>query len=273
MIVGLAACILAATGHPAEIPPDVVTRGKEIVEAARKQNAGFQSLSANVKMTLVNRRGQSHERRLKMHMLEREEGGRYSRCLVKAPPDVRGTVLLSHSLPDTASNQWLYLPALHRTRRIAAQARSGAFMGSEFSYEDLIGHPLDQGRHRWLRDTNLENRHCHVLEWVPLDPRSSGYYRQVVWVDSQYYRVWRVDYYNRRQERQKTLTLNDYRLYNEQFWYATEMNMLNHLSGNRTKLEWSTIVIGAKLSPVIFAPERLGNFEGDANIRGLYPRP
>ena len=258
MIIGLATSLLSANAHTAEVPPDV-GRGREIVEAARKQNAGFQSLSASVEMTLVNRRGQSHMRRLHMHVLEREEGGRYSRCDVEAPPDVRGTVLLSHSIPDTDSNQWLYLPSLRRTRRIAAQARSGAFMGSEFSYEDLIGHPLDRGYHRWLYDTHLDDRHCHVLEWVPIDPRSSGYYRQIVWVDSQNYRVWQVEYYNRRQERQKTLTLSGYRLYNDRFWYATQMHMHNHLSGNQTKLVWSAIEIGTKIPPVIFDPERLGS--------------
>jgi outer membrane lipoprotein-sorting protein len=205
-IIAAAICILPANGHAGDNAPDVI-RGREIVKAVRQKNTGFSSLSASINMTMVNRRGQPHLRTMRIHIREREGGARYSICHVETPPDVRGTILLSHSLPDTDSQQWLYLPSLHRTRRIAAQARSGAFMGSEFSYEDLIGQPLDHGNHRWIRDEDLGERQCHVLEWIPLDPLNSGYYRQVAWVDSADFLVRRIDYYNRRQEKQKTLTL------------------------------------------------------------------
>ncbi len=249
-----AAATGAATDDQAVSPEE---RGRVIAEKVRQSASGFDGLSARLRMTLENRRGQTSERLLRFRILERSGGGTYTLCRVDAPPDVRGTALLSHSHPDAENHQWLYMPAVQRTRRIAAQGRSGAFMGSEFSYEDLSGRPMENHSAVWLRDERHQNRLCHVIEFTPPDPRNTGYSRTLAWVDTEAYRIWRVDYYNRRGERLKTLTMSEYALYDDHFWHAAHMEMANHLTGNRTQLEWSDLEIGVEMDPTDFERDRL----------------
>ncbi len=232
-------------------------RGREIAEKLRQSASGFGGLSARLRMTLENRRGQTSERLLRFRILERSDGGTYTLGQVDAPPDVRGTALLSHSHPDAEDQQWLYMPAVQRTRRIAAQGRSGAFMGSEFSYEDFSGRPMENHSAVWLRDEQHQNRPCHVIEFTPTDARNTGYSRAIAWIDTEAYRLCRVDYYNRRGEQFKTLTMSDYVLHNDHFWHAAHMEMENHLTGNRTQLEWLDLEAGVDLDPTDFERARL----------------
>jgi len=76
-----------------------------------------------------------------------------------------------------------------------------------------------------------------VVERVPVDPKS-GYTRQIVWIDKAEYRPIRIDFYDRKNELQKTLTYEGYEKYVDRFWRPERMIMKNHLTGKRTDLVW-----------------------------------
>jgi hypothetical protein len=213
-------------------------KGRLIAEEASRRSAGYGDTTARLRMILRNRQGQVSERELRVRSLEVADGTR-SLCIFDTPTDVKDTVLLTHTHRDRADDQWLYLPAEKRVRRIAAQNKSGSFMGSEFSYEDLANPVLEKYGYLWLRNETLEGQECFVLERRPKDGRSSGYVREVAWLDQQEYRMLKVDYYDRKDSLLKTLTLKDYRQYLDQFWRPHDMIMANHQTGKNSELIWS----------------------------------
>ncbi len=154
------------------------------------------------------------------------------------PKDVQGTALLTHAHADTPDDQWLYLPALKRVKRINAARRSGAFMGSEFSYEDMSSAELEEYTYKYLRDEPCGDLTCTVIEQTPRD-KKSGYSRKLVWQDSEELRTWKVQLYDRRNAHRKTLTFTNYRQYLDRYWRADEQTMENHLTGASTVLKWT----------------------------------
>jgi hypothetical protein len=223
-------------------------KGLAIVREAERRYDGYGDSTANLRMVLRNKQGQVSERELRIRALEVADGGTRGLCIFDSPADVKGTVLLTHTHRDKPDDQWLYLPATERVRRIAAQNRSGSFMGSEFSYEDIATQTIEKYTYKWLRDEVHDERECHVIERYPVDKRNSGYSKQTVWMDTEHLRTLKVEYYDRRGSLLKTLTVKDYRRYLEQFWRPHEMTMVNHQTGKSSQLLWSEYAFRTGLS-------------------------
>ena len=154
------------------------------------------------------------------------------------PRDVQGTAFLVHAHREDADDQWLYLPALRRVKRISSANQSGSFMGSEFAYEDLTPPEVEKFTYQYLRDEPCDDSTCTVTERVPVNSRSN-YRRHVVWRDKEELRVRKVEYYDRKDAHLKTLTLAGYEQYLDRYWRAGEMEMVNHLTGKSTVLTWT----------------------------------
>lgn len=237
--IGLSVAIVLSLAWPAICPAQTPEeKGRAIAEEADRRYSGYGDFTARLRMVLRNRQGQTSERDLRVRTLEVEDGTR-SLCIFDSPADVRQTILLTHTHKKQQDDQWLYLPALKRVRRIAAQNKSGSFVGSEFSYEDIATHVLEKYTYRWLRDEACDGQDCYVLERRPVDPHDSGYTKQIVWLDKDQYRTLKVDYYDRKQSLLKTLTFKDYRKHLDRFWRPGDMNMVNHQTGKSSRLLWS----------------------------------
>jgi len=240
--VTLSVCLFAAvllTWPVRAGQPTPQERGWTIAEEADRRSSGFGDSTANLQMILRNRQGQTSQRQLRIRTLEVGREGTKSLCIFDTPRDVKGTILLTHTHNREDDNQWLYLPALRRVRRIAAQNKSGSFMGSEFAYEDIATQELEKHTYKYIRDEVIDGSDCYVIECYPVDKATSGYSRQVVWIDKTEYRTWKADYYDRKGALLKTLTFKGYRRYLDRFWRPREMNMVNHQTGKSTRLVWS----------------------------------
>ena len=224
--------------------PEEMAQG--IAEEARAREAGFGNYTALQTMVLRNKQGQESQRRLRVKVLEVPDEGDKSLFVFDEPRDVQGTALLIHARKEDADDQWLYLPALKRVKRISSSNRSGSFMGSEFAYEDLTAQAVAKFTYRYLRDEECGQMTCTVYERFPVE-KKSGYKRQVVWRDKDELRVWKVEYYDRKDAHLKTLTLGDYQQYLGRYWRAGEMTMENHLTGKSTVLRWTDYVFGGDL--------------------------
>ncbi len=247
-VAGVCACLCHAQA-PGE-------KGRLIAEEASRRSAGYGDATARLRMVLRNRQGQVSERDLRVRSMEVADGTR-SLCIFDTPADVKDTVLLTHTHKDRADDQWLYLPAEKRVRRIAAQNKSGSFMGSEFSYEDLASPVMEKYTYLWLRDEALEAQDCFVVERRPKEGAVSGYVREVAWLDKQEYRTLKVDYYDRKDSLLKTLTLKDYRQYLDRFWRPHNMTIANHQTGKNSQLIWSSIAFHAGLTESDFSQASL----------------
>jgi aldehyde:ferredoxin oxidoreductase len=107
-------------------------------------------------MILRNKRGQESKRELEIRTLEVKDDGDKSLTVFHTPRDVRGTALLTYSHGVDPDDQWLYLPALRRVKRIASNNQSGPFMGSEFAYEDLSSQEIDKYTYSGHADNHLK---------------------------------------------------------------------------------------------------------------------
>ena len=217
--------------HSQNLTPEEM--GLQIAENARAGDVGYGNFTAQIEMILRNKQGQESLRSLRIKSLEVTDDGDKSLFIFDEPRDVKGTALLIFAHKDTADEQWLYLPALKRVKRISSSNKSGSFMGSEFSYEDLTAQGVEKFTYLYLRDEPCGDLVCTVTERSPVD-KKSGYRRQVVWQDKDEFRTWKVDYFDRKDAHLKTLTVEGYQQYLDQYWRAQKMVMVNHLSGKST---------------------------------------
>ena len=221
--------------------------GLNIAREADRRAQGFGNFTARQTMVLRNKQGQESRRSIRVKVLEVADDGDKSLFVFDEPRDVEGTAFLIHSHKVEADEQWLYLPALKRVKRISSSNRSGSFMGSEFSYEDMGAQEVDKYTYRYLRDEPCGELTCTVTERFPTD-RKSGYSRQLVWQDRDELRIWKVEYYDRKDAHLKTLTMAAYAQYLDSYWYAGEMTMVNHLTGKSTDLSWTDYLFRTDLN-------------------------
>ncbi|MDJ0880377.1 MAG: outer membrane lipoprotein-sorting protein [Gammaproteobacteria bacterium] len=213
-------------------------KGLQIAKAADAYDQGFVDFTANMQMILKNKKGEVSKRQIRIRTLEVDGDGDKSMSIFDEPADVKGTAMLTYSHGLKPDDQWLYLPAIKRVKRINSRNKSGPFMGSEFAFEDLGSQEVEKYSYKYLRDEACEDRQCFVIERIPAY-KFSGYTRQQVWLDQQDYRLMKADFYDRKNELLKTLTASDYQQYLGRYWRPGKMEMINHQNGKSTTLEWS----------------------------------
>ncbi|MEM7496934.1 MAG: outer membrane lipoprotein-sorting protein [Pseudomonadota bacterium] len=262
-----AALLLAAIAVPAlTLAPearadDAEAKGLAIAEAADKRDLGFEAFTVDGEMILRDKAGNESRRVFESLTLERQDRavGDLGIIVFTRPRDIRGTGLLTHAnIEPQDDDQWLYLPAVKRVKRISSSNRTGKFVGSEFSYEDLGSQEVDDYTYKWLRDEpcpGAEELTCHVVESYPKNTKS-GYSKRVGWTDVAEYRQYKVEFYNRRGDLEKILTYSGYNEY-DGYWRADKLAMQNLQSGKETDLLFTEYDFSASLSDGDFDPNRL----------------
>ena len=230
-------------------------RGFAIAQRSDVSDNGFHDSVATLRMTLSNANGVESQRQLEIRTLERAnpDVGDRSLALFSDPADIDGTALLSHARIIEPDHQWLYLPALHRVRRIASVNKSGPFVGSEFAFEDFTGQELGKFRYTFLRTEDLEGVACDVVERFPLYEHS-GYSRQIVWIDQPAAQFRKIDFYDRGDQHLKTLLLDQYERFENAYWRALRLRMENRLTHKSTVLTFSNLSFGTGLTEADFVP-------------------
>ena len=257
--------VLASTLLPAgNVRADDISnpRGLEIVTEVDKRDRGWGDVTVEGEMVLKNKAGNESVRKFRSTILEAEDAavGDMSIITFSEPRDVRGTALLTHSKiePDDDS-QWIFLPAVKRVKRISSSNRTGKFVSSEFSYEDLGSEEVADNHHIWLEDAPCKHDAsltCAAVESRPKN-KKSGYSRRVSFIDLAEYRVHRIDFYNRRGDLEKSLVFNDYRQYLDAYWRAHVMTMNNSQTGKSTTLTWDEYSFANGLGARDFTPQGL----------------
>ncbi len=225
-------------------------KGLAIVREAERRSQGWVDSVAEARMILRDRQGSASVRRMELRSLEAGPGTDGSRTLLffRSPPDVDGTALLTHSHATRDDDQWLYLPEIKRVKRISGSGKSGSFMGSEFSYEDMRDAQIEKYAFRFERQEACGEGSCFVVERRPRD-EDSMYVRHLVWIDTAEYRTLKIEFFDRKNYHLKTLTIGDHRRYLDRHWRPHRLVMVNHQSGKSTELLWENYRFRQNLSP------------------------
>ena len=249
---------------PAKATGDDVSNEKGLAIATEVDNRdkGWGDVAVDGKMVLKNKAGNESTRKFRSTILEATDASEGDRSIItfSEPVDVRGTALLTHSKiePDDDS-QWIFLPAVKRVKRISSSNRTGKFVSSEFSYEDLGSEEVADNAHIWLEDATCAHDSaltCAAVESRPRNKRS-GYSKRVSFIDLDEYRVHQIDFYNRRGDLEKSLKFQDYKQYEGQFWRAHVMIMENTQTGKSTRLSWGDYSFRMGLTERDFTPQGL----------------
>jgi outer membrane lipoprotein-sorting protein len=240
--------------------PTPEERGLAIAREVSRRTTGYADYEARLTMTLLSRDGKERVRELDVSVLDIPDDGERTLLVFRSPRDLAGTSLLTHAHESSEDDQWLYLPAMKRVKRVSGASRSGSFMGSEFAYEDVSSEDVGNFTYRYEGEERIEDRAVDVVDRFPLDP-GSGYSRQRVYVDRQARVPLRIDYFDARNEILKTLTFTDYEAYGP-YRRAGVMTMENQRTGALTRLEWAGFRFDADLSERRFTPDALSRRGG-----------
>jgi hypothetical protein len=165
---------------PAAEPPDPLA----VMEKVDRRYDG-DDREAEMTMVLIDKRGKKRIRKVKTFSRDNGEDT-WSASFFISPQDVKGTGFLSYDYDKTTEDdQWLYLPALHKVKRIASNDKTASFMGSDFSYADLTDREVEDYTYTLLKQIRLNGEICHVIQTVPKTPKTvkdSGYTKSVLFV-------------------------------------------------------------------------------------------
>ena len=236
---------LAGTINAAEL--SAAEKGRMVFVEADERDSGYVDLTVNLTMILKNARGGSTERSLRIRQFERNDDGDKVLVVFDKPANIRGTALLSHARIDAPDDQWLFLPALKRTKKIASRNQSGPFVGSEFAFEDLSPREVAKFDYSFVEQTECGELTCYVVDRMPID-EYSGYSKQRVWLDVEHLRIQQIDYADRRGRPVKTLKVDQYQLFNDRFWRPAYMRMDNLKTRKSTELYWRDYAFAVGLS-------------------------
>lgn len=229
--------LMALTG--AVFAESAEEKGLAIAVEADKRDQGWGDQATVMKMILRNSQGASSTREIRGKTLEVDGDGDKSLTIFDTPRDVKGTAFLSFTHSLKSDEQWLYLPALKRVKRISSSNKSGPFMGSEFAYEDISSQEVAKYKYKFIKDDKFNGRDVFVIERIP-QYKKSGYTKQIAWVDKEMYQPLKIEFYDRKKSLLKTLTQHEYKKYLNKFWRAARLEMVNHQKGKSTTLLWTS---------------------------------
>jgi len=239
----------------------------EIVNKVNKVDDG-QQVTRNLTMTLTDKRGKKRVRET-LAFRKYYAGEKRTVLFYKKPTNVKGTAFLTFDYKETAKedDQWLYLPAMRKVRRISASDRGDYFLGTDFTYEDMMLEgklELNDYHFKKLRDENIsllsgESFDTVVLEGKPVNEviaKDLGYGRTHIWVDTNTWVVVKADYWDTKGKRLKSLVMGDIRLVNN-IVTRHKLTINNHKTGHRSIFEFSDVDYISKVKDSLFTKRAL----------------
>ena len=207
----------------------------------------------DIQMTLIDKDGDTATRRIQTLILN-DNGITKTITLFLEPAAIRNTRFLTIENKGRADDQWIYLPALKRVKRIAAGERDGSFMGSDFSYSDMASstNSIDDSTHTILKREVYAGKECFVVESIPNSDTKSNYGRYISWVDKTSWLTLKVEFYSKDGSRQIKV-LNSENISRESgHWFAKKLTMETVGNGHKTVLEIRQVKYDIPLNPAFF---------------------
>ncbi len=167
-ITSVIVAVIMATGFSSQAMAQELN-GRDIVEKVYNQPTG-EDQTSDLTMTLINKSGSERVRKIKQFTKDLGDVEK-SIMFFQSPADVKNTSFMSWTYDDESKSddQWIYLPALRKVKRISSESKSDYFMGSDFTYDDLGDRKLDDDTHKLIGSETIDGIDYYVVESTPKD--------------------------------------------------------------------------------------------------------
>jgi outer membrane lipoprotein-sorting protein len=201
-------------------------------------------------MTLENSRGNQRVRKISQHI--KEDGSETKKIMFfTSPADVRGTSFMTFSNEDDENdNQWIYLPALKKVKRISSGSSNDYFMGSDFTYDDMGERLPSEDTHSIIGEESINGVHCIIIESIPKD-KDYMYSKTITWISDEYWIGMKKEFYDEDANLLKILSVSKYELING-YYMITNTEMYNIQKEHKTLINLENFVLDSGIKDSIF---------------------
>ena len=233
--------IIIVTGFTGQIMAQQLT-GREIIETVYNLPAGDDQ-TADLTMTLINKSGKERIRKIKQFTKDMGDVEK-SIMFFQSPADVKNTSFMSWTYDsDKSDDQWIYLPAIKKVKRISSDSKSDYFMGSDFTYDDLGDRKLDDDTHKLLREENIDGVDYYVVESIPKD-EDYMYSKTITWVRKDNFIGLKKEFFDEDEELLKILKIKKFEEISG-ILVVTNSEMENVQKNHRTTMVLTNIKINS----------------------------
>jgi len=215
--------------------------GLQIIQKVYDRPEG-NDMQSELTMTLTNSRGEQRVREIKQFI---KDMGKVEKKIMffQSPADVRNTSFMNWSYTEAGKDddQWIYLPALKKVKRISSDSKSDYFMGSDFTYDDLGDRQPTDDTHKLLREEKLNGEDCYVVESTPKDEEYM-YSKTITWIIKDKWIGLKKEFYDEDEEHLKTLTVKKYDKI-KNYWIIEESEMKNVQKNHTTTMSLKNIKV------------------------------
>jgi len=249
-IISVLVTIIIVTGFTGQISAQELT-GREIVAKVYNLPTGDDKTS-NLTMTLINKSGKKRIREIKQFTKDMGDMEK-SIMFFQSPADVKNTSFMNWTYDDESKSddQWIYLPALKKTKRISSDSKSDYFMGSDFTYDDLGDRKLDDDTHKHIGTETIDGVNYYLVESIPKDEEYI-YSKTKTWIRKDNFIGLKKEFYDEDEELLKILKIKKFEEISG-FLVITSSEMENVQKNHRTTMILNNIEINSGISDSKFS--------------------
>ena len=224
--------------------------GTQIIDKVYNRASGDDQ-TAILTMTLTNKSGQTRVRKIQQFSKDMGDVEK-SIMFFQSPADVKNTSFMNWSYDnDKADDQWIFLPALKKVKRISSDSKSDYFMGSDFTYDDLGERKVNADDHTLLREETKNGKDCYVVESRSKD-ENYMYIKTITWIDKATFIGVQKEFYDEDDDLLKILTINDVESI-AGFYVITNSEMKNVQKNHSTNMTLSNVKVNSGISASTFS--------------------
>ena len=222
--------------------------GLEIIEKAYNRPVS-NTMEANLSMILENSKGVQRVREIKQYTKDFSDVEKKLMIFLQ-PKDVKNTTFMNWSFDDGSEDQWIYLPALKKIKRISSDSDSDYFMGSDFTYDDLGDRHPEEDTHKLVGEETVDGYDCYIVESTSLDEEYM-YTKTITWIIKDKWIGYKKEFYDEDEDFLKQLNLVKYEEFGDVI-VLTEVKMTNDQNGHSTIMRLSDVEIDKSIADNMF---------------------
>ena len=232
---------IATSPFVSAVSSEETITGLQVIEKVFNRSEG-DGMQADLTMTLINTRGDQRVREIKQFSKDFDKMEKKIMFFI-SPADVRNTSFMNWSYEDAGKNddQWIYLPALKKVKRISSDSKSDYFMGSDFTYDDLGDRHPAEDSHALLQEETVNGEDCYVVESIPKEEEYM-YSRTVTWIIKDKWIGLKKEFYDEDEELLKILTVKEYEKIKD-YWIILQTEMHHVQKDHRTTMALGNVII------------------------------